>query len=471
MKRGICTQEEGDKITMHTQARKEVVSPSVPYRFGSFGLDPRRRLLTSTSGVLRLPERVFQLLLILVEADGAIVDKNTLAERLWPDQAVTDSNIAQHIYMLRQLLGVKARDRSYIMTLPGKGYWLGVAVNQVHVTGDEDVGKPHASRLDASVLEDSAEFRLYCVGSHLLEARTLVMIRAAIDHFEEALTVKPDYPPALVGLARAYALLAEFWHVPPQPAFARAKHVVLKALGLDGHSALAHATLSEIHMWSRWDWPGAEKELNIATHLGPTSSAVRNNVAWFYACRGATEDAVYEAQRAIALEPSSAFLHLLVGRMLLLAKRYDDGIAYLTNILDINETFYMARRYRAQAYLLKGDAERALLDLLSLPEERSEDPSFRLPMLSRAYADLGDVGRATHLHDALIELGKTDYVPFWNLAITQYGLGRFDDALESLTAAVEQREPAVLFLRTLQWFKELEPKPTFKALLRRIGPP
>jgi len=443
--------------------------PVSVYRFGSFRLDPTRRRLLSPSGIVPLPERVFQLLLALVEAGGEVVDKDTLVSRLWPNQTVADGNLTQHVYLLRQLLGERARDHSYVMTLPGKGYWLGTPV--IDARALKHTLPPDRSILsgEAESFEDSPQFRLYCVGSRLLEARTVPSLKKAIDRFEAALATDADYVPALVGLARSYALLAEFWHVPPQQPFARAKSAVLRALELDPNSALAHAVLSEVLMFGEWDWQGAEREL-LAARRGLASSAIRTNAAWFYVCQGVHDRAIYEAQRAIALEPASPSLHLLMARTFVHAGRFDDGIAYLTNLLDVDETFYIVRRYRAQAYLLQGEPQRALSDLLLLPQERTEEPSFRLPMLSRAYAALGDVPRARQVQGGLLDLGKTDYVPLWNVAITQYGLGDVDAALKTLGDAVEQREPTVLFLRSLHWFKELEDTPEFKALLTNVGP-
>src|SRR5208283_5028145 len=225
-----------------------------------------------------------------------------------------------------------------------------------------------------------------------------------IEAFEASLHIDPSYAPALAGLARSYASLGEFWHVPPAQAFSKARAAIAQALQIDEHSGAAHAVLSEILMFADWDWQSAEAELERAMRLSPNSALICNNAAWLRVWFGSFEQAVREARRAILLEPSSPFMHLLMARVLIHAQDFSQAIQYLSNLLETDPGLYIARRYRAQAYLLKGEPEHAIGDLLLLPQERSEEPSFRLPMLGRAYADSGDLERARRIHESLIAM-------------------------------------------------------------------
>src|SRR5579863_1892667 len=92
------------------------------YTFGSFRFDPTRGLLTHGAAVTPLPDRLAQLLVLLIHANGDVIDKETIATRIWPDTAVSDGNLSQHMYMLRQLLDERATDRTYLKTVRGKGY-------------------------------------------------------------------------------------------------------------------------------------------------------------------------------------------------------------------------------------------------------------------------------------------------------------------------------------------------------------
>jgi DNA-binding winged helix-turn-helix (wHTH) protein len=166
------------------------------FAFGDFRLDALGRRLIRGSNVVPLPERLFGVLWLLVRSNGTVVEKETFAAVVWPDVVMTDANLAQHIYLLRQLLKETARDRSYIMAAAGRGYRFTVPV----------FVEPRARSGTAP-----EPLGYYARGSSLLEKRSAPALEQAVEAFEAALEIDPEYTPALGGLARAHALLAEYW--------------------------------------------------------------------------------------------------------------------------------------------------------------------------------------------------------------------------------------------------------------------
>ncbi|HLX25782.1 MAG TPA: winged helix-turn-helix domain-containing protein [Candidatus Cybelea sp.] len=446
-----------------------MVSPNA-YLFGRYRLDAMRRLLFCGAVPTPVPERLFQLLLVLIQSDGKVVDRDTISHRVWGEEGVTDSNLAQHVYLLRLLLGERGKSRSYILTVPGKGYRFAATVTPAQWAGDELVAE---SALSAGkrLMDGGLEiFARYCRGSALLERRTAPALFAALEAFEEALRLDPNYTPALIGVARSHALLAEYWHVPGWDAFPKAKTAIDRALELDPHSSTAHAVLSELLLFRDWDWVRAEEEVLTAISLNPQSTFARNNAAWFYVFTGQYAKALAHAQQALMVDAASLPLQLLLARALVHSGEYARGIAIMSNLLDSDPEFYIARRYRAQAYLLCGQPALSIEDLETIPREPSEDPSFRLPMLARAYAELGDVPRAKEIYTFLQTLARSQYVVWWNLAIVAMGLGLAGEALGYLKNALRDREPTLLSLCSLPWFKPISEHAEFKRMLREIWP-
>jgi DNA-binding winged helix-turn-helix (wHTH) protein/tetratricopeptide (TPR) repeat protein len=440
------------------------------YTFGCFRLDPARRRLFGGQESISLPERAFQLLLLLIQAGGEVVSKETLAAKVWPETTVTDGNLSQHIYLLRQTLGERAKDRSYIMTVPGKGFRFAAPVAVAGAGVSPDPVEPVLSLTATSddMLGGGLEtLREYCRGSQLLERRTAPNLWAAIEAFENAIRLNVAYIPALVGLARAYAVLAELGHVPAKPAFQKARKAIARALNVDPSSAGAHAALSEILLFCDWDWEGAQKELAYARRLNPASAFVRSSAAWLAICEGAHEKARIEIQRALMLDPSSRHLLLLFAQALIHAGEFHQAIPCLSSLIELEPGFHIARRYRAQAYLLADEPAKAIRDLQ--PQERAEDPAFRLPMLSRAFADYGDAVRARELHEKLLEMSSTNYVGHWNVALSAIGIGEEEEAMLRLERAFDEGEPSMVFLKNLHWFTKIEKSPRFKKLLSEIG--
>lgn len=417
-----------------------------------------------------LPDRLARLLVLLIHANGSIIDKETIASRIWPETAVSDGNLSQHVYMLRQLLDERAKDRAYVMTVRGKGYRFVTPVSVVAPGVVETAGSNEESS-DRLLRSGPEALQHYCRGCYLLEKRTASSLTAAAEQFEAALVVDREYVPALIGLARAYALLAEYWYAPGSYTFPKAKAALVRALEIDPSSAEARATLANILLFCDWNWADAEREIETAIRLNPKSTSVYINAAWFYMCKGVSDRPLREMQRALLIEPSSPVLQLFLARVLLHTGEYRGAIDSLSSLIESGADFSIARRHRAQAYILNGQPAEALADLLLLPQDRAEDLALRLPLLGRAYAECGDTERAETIYKTLLEMARTEFVVGFNLATVAVGIGRLEEALDHLERALEKREPALIMLRSLAWFGPIAQRARFKALLNAVGPP
>ncbi len=100
------------------------------YRFGAFYLDVKQRFLVGPHDRHQLSQTLFRILLLLVEARGAILTRATLVSEVWDGGFVAEATITQHIFRLRQLLRDESHARAYIITEPGQGYRLEAEVLQ-----------------------------------------------------------------------------------------------------------------------------------------------------------------------------------------------------------------------------------------------------------------------------------------------------------------------------------------------------
>lgn len=92
------------------------------YEFGPFCLDASQRVLLREGRLVPLPPKAFSTLLALVVSRGHLVEKDILMETVWPNEFVEESNLAQHIFMLRKALGETVGNTEYIETVPRRGY-------------------------------------------------------------------------------------------------------------------------------------------------------------------------------------------------------------------------------------------------------------------------------------------------------------------------------------------------------------
>src|SRR6516164_1248572 len=99
-------------------------------RLGEFDLDLRAGELCKDSQKILLQEQPFQILLMLVERRGELVDREEIRKRLWPNDTIVefDHSIHTAIKKLRQALGDSADQPEYIETVARRGYRLLVSV-------------------------------------------------------------------------------------------------------------------------------------------------------------------------------------------------------------------------------------------------------------------------------------------------------------------------------------------------------
>ena len=97
-------------------------APQAAYEFGRFTLLPTEKRLLSDREVVPLAPKVFDTLVLLVENQGRLVQKDELLKALWPNSVVEEQALAHNISQLRKVLRDPAEDPKFIETVPKRGY-------------------------------------------------------------------------------------------------------------------------------------------------------------------------------------------------------------------------------------------------------------------------------------------------------------------------------------------------------------
>ncbi len=92
------------------------------YEFGDFQLDLAERRLWRGEEIVPLKAKVFDVLVLLVENAGHLLEKDWLMRELWRESFVEEVNLNVHISTLRKALGETASEHRYIETVPKRGY-------------------------------------------------------------------------------------------------------------------------------------------------------------------------------------------------------------------------------------------------------------------------------------------------------------------------------------------------------------
>src|SRR5438128_93809 len=165
------------------------------------------------------------------------------------------------------------------------------------LTGEEQ------RRLVKRYTQNVEAYNLYLKGRFFWNKFDEEGLRKAIDYFNQAIAIDPDYALAYTGLANAYNVQGAIGFVPPAQTWQKAKAAAEKAIALDDTLAPSHQALGALKLLYEWDWPGAERELNRAIELDPNEGGTHELYAYGYQATGQPDKALSEMRRAQELAP------------------------------------------------------------------------------------------------------------------------------------------------------------------------
>jgi DNA-binding winged helix-turn-helix (wHTH) protein len=102
---------------------------TVVYEFGEFRLDPVGRVFTRQDQPIALTPKSFDLLMLLVDRRGRVLERGELIRELWPDTIVEEANLTFQVSTLRKAFGENGS--KWIETVPKHGYRFTAPVREV----------------------------------------------------------------------------------------------------------------------------------------------------------------------------------------------------------------------------------------------------------------------------------------------------------------------------------------------------
>ncbi len=310
-------------------------------------------------------------------------------------------------------------------------------------------------------------YQLYLRGRYHWNQRTQEGFKKGLEFFEQALERDPTYPLAYAGLADTYSLLANYFFLPPQEAFPRAKAAAMKALEIDDTLAEAHTSLAFARHHYDWDWSGAEEEYKRALELNPGYATAHQWYAEYLTTVGRHEEAIAEIRRAQELDPLSLVIDSNVGRLLYHAHRYDQAIDELQNTLKLDPNYFWAHVFLGMAFEQKGMYAEAMAEAQKVVALAGGGPNV---VLARAYAASGRMDDARKMLKALQQRYGED-VESYSMGGIHAALGEKDEAFAWLEKAYDEHSFFLVFLKTEPWFDPLHTDPRFADLLGRLSFP
>jgi TolB-like protein/Flp pilus assembly protein TadD len=363
-----------------------------------------------------------------------------------------------------QHLWAETFDRSSEDVLALQGEMASAIAREINV----QLTPAEQSRIESAGSVDPEAYDAYLKGRYFFNRPSDENLQNAIDRFEDALALSPNFVPALSGLSDAY-LWAGYndSFITASEARPKAKAAAVKAIKLDDRSAEAHTSLATFKLFYEYDWDGCEAAYRRAIELNPNYAFAHDQFALALAFTGRYEESIAESRIAAELDPlnpqtalDAIFAHTWKGD-------YEAAMEQARRGAEIDPTFFFPVWAYGWINIQAGNVEDAIE-----PFRQSKTmgaPAFVSAFLAYAYGASGDRDAAIAEVETLKEMSLNGVVTPFDNALVALGLGEHARAVSLLEQAYALDSQWLGWLKNDRIFDPLRSDPRFGELLKKLN--
>jgi TolB-like protein/Flp pilus assembly protein TadD len=325
---------------------------------------------------------------------------------------------------------------------------------------------PEQQHSSESLTLSANAHELYLLGRFLWNRRTETAMKAAIDRFEEALKLDPDFSLAYSGLANCYAMLCWYGVFSPSHGGEKAKAAASKAVLNGAHLGETHCALALVKFWYEWDFAGAESEFQKAIDIAPSFAEAYNFYGQLLNVIGRFDKAEAMHERARELDPFSVPIAKCAADSYFYRRQFDVVIQKLEALLQVEPFSYSAHYQLGRAYMFSGRYAQAI---------RSLEAAFKLsgylgatPALGCAFALSGRTEEARRVLHEMKHSQHDRYASPTGIAKILLALGEHNEALDYLERAFHDHSFWMIFIAVDPIYDPVRRHPRFMRILKQM---
>ncbi|MEO0366703.1 MAG: tetratricopeptide repeat protein [Pseudomonadota bacterium] len=250
------------------------------------------------------------------------------------------------------------------------------------------------SAIERQPTDNLEAFELYAQARQEVAKRTAASLETAIDLFERAIAIDPQYADAYVGIANALSLQPGYAGIAQSETFERRDAAIRKALNLDPNSARAYAALGMLAD-DRGESDTAEQHFKRSLQLNPNESTALHWYAVHLNSRDRFDEALRLIERARDSDPLGPILVAAEASIYESQKKSADTQRILLEAIKRTPEFHVFYDLMATSFYRAGDlaealrwADRAVQMEPTSPDGRIAQCQFQLEL------DMPDRGEA-----------------------------------------------------------------------------
>jgi serine/threonine-protein kinase len=313
----------------------------------------------------------------------------------------------------------------------------------------------------ASATDNAEAHNAYLQGHFYLVRRNTEDFRKAIDYYDQAIQLDPNYALAHAERAEALVFMGDLTGQRPT-AYPKAHVDAEKAVAIAPDLAEARAALGFVLCLAEWKFTEGLAELRRAKELSPANPTANDLLARIIVYLGRIDEAERQARQAVELDPLSTVTHGNLARVLFYAGKLDGADSAARKAAELQPTGAGSHRFQVLVAAQRGDGEAALREAQLEP-----DPRFRRFELAVAHYVRGNREAADAALADLIANAREGFA--YQIAEVYALRGEKDKAFEWLQSAFNDRDAGMLGLLVDPLLRGLRDDARYKNLLAKVG--
>jgi len=309
--------------------------------------------------------------------------------------------------------------------------------------------------------------KAYLKGNFYLSKLTRRAMETALQYFELAAELDPDYALAYTGIALANCAPAQMGYLPMDESYANAQPAVAKALELDDSLPEVHYMKGVLAAWYEWNWDIATSSLENAIRLNPNMAEARAYYSHVLFTLNRPEEALPQIKRALELDPFNPLYRWLYAMDLNYLHRYDEAVKELRKTLESSPENPGALTTLRTTYHMK-EMYKEAIDIWRRSYTADNDQQS-LAALDSGYEEGGYHMALRRVAESKIRQSKSKFITPWQIATLYTRAGMPDEALQWFEKALIAHDPNMPYLNVDPIFDYFRDDPRFKILIEKIG--
>ena len=269
--------------------------------------------------------------------------------------------------------------------------------------------------------------------------------KRAIEFFEKAIEIEPNYAPAYAAMTSSWGCLWFFGLVSAEHAIPQMKAATVKSLEIEENLAESHLSQAMVSFFYEWEWKKAEQEFKRAIAIDPNNAEALSFYAMFLAFEERFDEALVQSKHSLSIDPLSPLINMNAGWTYFTAGLLDQALDQVSKMIELGPNFYGSYWLRGAICLTAGKYGEAIVELkegVSLGGHQTV-----LADLGSAFGLAGRKDEAVNILNQLLEMRRQEYVSAICIARVYSRIGENDKAIEWLEKAFEERNGEMLFLK------------------------